>query len=299
MTAIRLDGKLTAATIRSEIRTVVERRLAAGLPRPGLVAILVGDNPASQTYVRNKHKACEEVGFHGLIHRLPATTTQAELLATVEAFNHDPLYHGILVQLPLPKQIDETAVLQAVTPLKDVDCFHPVNVGQLAAGFPRFYPCTPHGVIELVRRAGLSWAGQPVVVVGRSNIVGKPLALMLMQKPTAAHPAGGDATVTVAHTKTADLAAVCRRASILVAAAGIPALITPEMVRPGAIVVDVGTNMVDGKLVGDVHPTVADVAGYLSPVPGGVGPMTITMLLQNTLTAAELLAPTPGGRSQS
>ena len=190
--------------------------------------------------------------------------------------------HGILVQLPLPKQIDEDAVIRAVSPAKDVDCFHPENVGLLAAGHPRFLPCTPHGVIQLLQRNGFATVGKEVVVVGRSNIVGKPLAMMLMQKPTAANPAGGDATVTVAHTRTRDLAAVCRRAEILVAAAGVPGIITPEMIAPGAVVVDVGTNSVNGKLVGDVHPGVWDVAGALSPVPGGVGPMTITMLLVNT-----------------
>jgi methylenetetrahydrofolate dehydrogenase (NADP+)/methenyltetrahydrofolate cyclohydrolase len=174
-----------------------------------------------------------------------------------------------------------------VTPAKDVDCFHPENVGLLAAGHPRFYPCTPHGVIQLLKRNGFATVGKEVVVVGRSNIVGKPLAAMLMQKPTATNPAGGDATVTVAHTRTRDLAAVCRRAEILIAAAGAPGVITPEMVAPGAVVVDVGTNSVNGKLVGDVHPGVWEVASAMSPVPGGVGPMTIAMLLVNTLAAAE------------
>ena len=195
--------------------------------------------------------------------------------------------HGILVQLPLPKQIDEDAVIRAVSPNKDVDCFHPENVGLLAAGHPRFYPCTPHGVVHLLQRNGIATAGKEVVIVGRSNIVGKPLAMMLMQKPTKANPAAGDATVTIAHTKTRDLAAVCRRAEILVAAVGVPGVITKEMVAPGAAVVDVGTNSVNGKLVGDVHRDVESVAGVLSPVPGGVGPMTITMLLVNTLEAAE------------
>jgi methylenetetrahydrofolate dehydrogenase (NADP+)/methenyltetrahydrofolate cyclohydrolase len=222
------------------------------------------------------------------VHNLPAETSQSQLLDLIAKLNSDPAVHGILVQLPLPKQIDEDAVIRAVSPAKDVDCFHPENVGLLAAGHPRFLPCTPHGVIQLLRRNGFATVGKDVVVVGRSNIVGKPLALMLMQKPTAANPTGGDATVTVAHTRTRDLAAVCRRAEILVAAAGVPGMITPDMIAPGAAVVDVGTNSVDGKLVGDVHPGAWEVAGALSPVPGGVGPMTITMLLVNTLAAAEL-----------
>ncbi|MFO0801295.1 MAG: bifunctional 5,10-methylenetetrahydrofolate dehydrogenase/5,10-methenyltetrahydrofolate cyclohydrolase [Gemmataceae bacterium] len=287
MTATRLDGKALGQTMRAEVAAKVAARVAAGKTRPGLAAVIVGDNPASHVYVRNKHKACTDAGLATWVHTLPATTTQAELLALVARLNADPAVHGILVQLPLPKQIDEDAVLRAVTPAKDVDCFHPENVGLLVVGHPRYYPCTPHGVFQLLARNGFDPAGKEVVIVGRSNIVGKPLALMLAQKRTAANPAGGDATVTIAHTRTADLAAVCRRADILVAAAGVPRVITPGMVRSGAVVVDVGTNSVDGKLVGDVHEGVAAVAAALSPVPGGVGPMTITMLLVNTLAAAE------------
>ncbi|QJW99358.1 bifunctional 5,10-methylenetetrahydrofolate dehydrogenase/5,10-methenyltetrahydrofolate cyclohydrolase [Frigoriglobus tundricola] len=287
MPAQRLDGKALAATMRAEIAARVAARTAKGQRPPGLAAVLVGEDPASQTYVRNKHKACHDAGLASAVHTLPASTTQAGLLELVARLNADPAVHGILVQLPLPKQIDEGAVIRAVAPAKDVDCFHPENVGLLAAGFPRFYPCTPHGVLQLLSRNGIGTAGKEVVVVGRSNIVGKPLALMLMQKPTAASPAAGDATVTVAHTRTADLAAVCRRADVLVAAVGRAGVITPDMVKPGAAVVDVGTNSVNGKLVGDVHPDVGAVAGWLSPVPGGVGPMTITMLLYNTLSAAE------------
>lgn len=289
MPALRLDGKALAATMRSEVAAKVAERARAGKRPPGLAAVLVGDNPASQIYVRNKHKACTEAGLASWVHTLPGDTTQLQLLDHLAKLNTDPAVHGILVQLPLPKQIDEDAIIRAVTPAKDVDCFHPENVGLLAAGHPRFLPCTPHGVIQLLRRNGFATVGKDVVVVGRSNIVGKPLALMLMQKPTAANPAGGDATVTVAHTKTRDLAAVCRRAEILVAAAGVPGIITPDMVGPGAVVVDVGTNSVEGKLVGDVHPGAWEVAGALSPVPGGVGPMTITMLLVNTLGAAETI----------
>ncbi|HSQ55754.1 MAG TPA: bifunctional 5,10-methylenetetrahydrofolate dehydrogenase/5,10-methenyltetrahydrofolate cyclohydrolase [Gemmata sp.] len=289
MPATKLDGQALAATMRAEIGATVAMRMQRGKQPPGLAAVLVGDNPASQGYVKNKHKACQAAGLASWVHTLPATTTQDELLVLIESLNNNVAVHGILVQLPLPRQIEEAAVIRAVTPAKDVDCFHPENVGLLAAGHPRYYPCTPHGVVKLLVRNGIATAGREVVIVGRSNIVGKPLALMLMQKPTKSNPAAGDATVTVAHTRTRDLAAVCRRAEILVVAAGVPGTITPDMVAPGAAVVDVGTNRVDGKWVGDVHPDVANVAGALSPVPGGVGPMTITMLLANTLAAAELI----------
>lgn len=287
MAARRLDGKELGKVMRAEVAANVAVRTAAGKRLPGLAAVLVGDNPASHVYVRNKHKACAEAGLASWVHNLPADTTQAQLLDLVAKLNADLQVHGILVQLPLPKQIDEDSIIRAISPSKDVDCFHPENLGLLAAGHPRFYPCTPHGVIQLLNRNGIDTAGKEVVIVGRSNIVGKPLALMLAQKRTAANPAAGDATVTIAHTRTRNLAEVCRRAEILVAAAGSPRVITADMVAPGAAVVDVGTNSVDGKLVGDVHESVAEVAGWLSPVPGGVGPMTITMLLVNTLAAAE------------
>jgi methylenetetrahydrofolate dehydrogenase (NADP+)/methenyltetrahydrofolate cyclohydrolase len=278
MSAILLDGKALAATLRAGYAARV-----AGLPvKPGLAVVLVGDSPASASYVRNKRKACGEVGIASFLHHLPATVSEADLLKLIAELNADPAVHGILVQLPLPPHIREAAVIDAVGPLKDVDCFHPENVGRLVAGHPRFAPCTPAGCIELLRANGVELKGKEVVVVGRSNIVGKPLALLLMQKPL-------DATVTVAHTGTRDLAAVCRRADVLIAAAGRANLITPEMMKPGAAVVDVGTNPgPDGKLVGDVAAEVRDVAGYLSPVPGGVGPMTITMLLANTIKAAGL-----------
>jgi len=275
--------------MRGEIDTRVAVRVAAGMPPPGLAVVLVGDNPASQSYVRAKQKACGEVGIVSRLDHLPAATNEVELLTPIAALNADPAVHGILVQLPLPPQIREEAVTHAIGGLKDVDAFHPENVGLLALGLPRYYPCTPHGCIQLLRRSGVELAGKHVVVVGRSNIVGKPLALMLMQKPTAANPAGGDATVTVAHTRTADLAGICRQADILIAAAGKAGVVTADMVKPGAAVLDVGTNFVNGKLVGDVDAGVAAVAGWLSPVPGGVGPMTITMLLENTLRAAELI----------
>jgi methylenetetrahydrofolate dehydrogenase (NADP+) / methenyltetrahydrofolate cyclohydrolase len=287
MSARKLDGKALAATLRLEVAGSVADRLRLGRRPPGLVAVLVGDNPASAVYVRNKHKACQEAGLASWVHQLPSNTTQTQLLDLITTLNAAPEVHGILVQLPLPSQIQEEAVIRAVTPAKDVDCFHPENVGLLAAGHPRFYPCTPHGVMKLLNRNGIATIGKEVVIVGRSNIVGKPLAMMLMQKPTRSNPVAGDATVTIAHTRTRDLGTVCRRAEILVAAVGVPGVITLDMVAPGAVVIDVGMNSVNGKNIGDVHPGVADVASALSPVPGGVGPMTIAMLLVNTLSAAE------------
>lgn len=287
MPACLLDGKAIAATVRREIAAEVAGRVAAGKVRPGLVTVLVGDDPASQVYVRNKRKACDEVGFTGRTINLPISTSQSELLGVVETLNADSAVHGILVQLPLPKQIDESKVLLAIRPEKDVDCFHPDNVGRLAAGLPRFYPCTPHGCVQILKRSGIETAGKEVAIVGRSNIVGKPLALMLMQKPTKQNPMGGDATVTVAHSKTPDLPGVCRRADILVAAIGVPGFVTADFVKPGATVIDVGINSVNGKVVGDCHPDVSTVANAMTPVPGGVGPMTIAMLLVNTLRAAE------------
>ena len=289
MAAQRLDGKALAATMRGEIAARAAERAGAGKRPPGLATVLVGNDDASSLYVKKKQEACRAVGLASIEHTLPASATQAQLLDLIARLNADPAVHGILVQLPLPKQIDEGAVLRAVSPAKDVDCFHPENVGLLAAGFPRFYPCTPHGVVKLLTRNGVTLAGKEIVIVGRSNIVGKPLALMLMQKPTAANTEAGDATVTVAHTRTAGLAEVCRRADVLVAAAGKLHVVTPDMVKPGAAVVDVGTNFANGKLAGDVHPDVWNVAGWVSPVPNGVGPMTITMLLYNTLSAAELI----------
>jgi methylenetetrahydrofolate dehydrogenase (NADP+)/methenyltetrahydrofolate cyclohydrolase len=290
MPAQMLDGKRVAKEMRAEIAAAVAARTAAGKRPPGLAVVLVGDNPASHAYVRNKRKACGEVGMQSWLHHLPADTSEPALLTLLAGLNADPAVHGVLVQLPLPPQIREDAVIHAVGAVKDVDCFHPENVGLVAAGQPRYAPCTPLGCIELVRRHGIDPAGKEVVVVGRSNIVGKPLALMLMQKPTAANPAGCDATVTVAHTRTPDLAGVCRRADMLIVAAGRAGLVTPDMVKPGAVVVDVGTNPTPaGKLVGDVGAGVDQLAGWLSPVPGGVGPMTITLLLANTLRAARLI----------
>ncbi len=289
MPARRLDGKVLAKTLRAGIAAAVSVRTLAGKRPPGLAVVLVGDNPASGAYVRNKVKACAEVGVTSTLHHLPADTSELALLDLLARLNADPAVHGVLVQLPLPPQIRESAVVHAVGADKDVDVFHAENTGLLLAGTPRYYPCTPAGVVELLRGHGVELAGKEVVVVGRSNIVGKPLAIMLCQKRTKANPLGCDATVTVAHTRTADLGGVCRRADVVVAAAGMPGLITPDMVKPGAAVVDVGTNPVGGTFVGDVAPGVDAVAGWLSPVPGGVGPMTITMLLANTVRAAERL----------
>src|SRR5439155_10297549 len=285
MPARILDGKALAETMQAEAAAGVAELVAAGGPKPGLATVLVGDDPASHVYVRNKRRACERIGMTSFHHELPATTAPAELLALVARLNVDPVVHGILVQLPLPSQFDELAVIQLVSPLKDVDAFHPETVGLLAAGHPRFRPCTPHGIQQLLMRNNVPIAGAHVVIVGRSNIVGKPLALMLMQKGP-----GGDATVTVAHSRSRDLAALTRSADILVAAVGRPRLVTADMVRPGAVVVDVGTNRLpDGKLAGDVDfDAVSQVASAITPVPGGVGPMTITMLLHNTLAAARL-----------
>jgi methylenetetrahydrofolate dehydrogenase (NADP+)/methenyltetrahydrofolate cyclohydrolase len=285
MPAALLDGKKLAQTMQAEIATAVAERVAVGKSRPGLATVLVGNDPASHVYVRNKRRACEQVGMVSVHHELPATTSQAELLALVDRLNADPAVHGILVQLPLPKPINEAAVIRAVTPLKDVDAFHPETVGLLTAGHPRFLPCTPHGIQQLLVRNNIPIDGAHVVIVGRSNIVGKPLALLLMQKWP-----GGNATVTVAHTGTRDLAAVTRQADIVVVAIGRAKFLTAGMVRPGAVVVDVGMNRLpDGKLCGDVDfDAVAPLAGAITPVPGGVGPMTITMLLHNTLKAAQL-----------
>jgi methylenetetrahydrofolate dehydrogenase (NADP+) / methenyltetrahydrofolate cyclohydrolase len=287
MPAQKIDGQALSKTMRGEIADAVARHVTAGGRRPGLAAVLVGDNPASEVYVRNKRKACEDAGMASWLHRLPGSASQQDLLDLVGQLNRDPAVSGILVQLPLPKQMDESAIIRAVTPLKDVDCFHPENVGLLAAGHPRFLPCTPFGVQQMLARSGIATAGKRVVIVGRSNIVGKPLAIMLMQKPSKAFPEAGDATVTVVHRGTTDLPAITRQADILIAAVGVARFVKGDMVKPGAAVIDVGINSVEGKLVGDVDElSVLPVAGWLSPVPKGVGPMTITMLLHNTLRAA-------------
>lgn len=287
MPAQKIDGQVLAATLRAETAAAVAQHVSAGGRKPGLAAVLVGDNPASEIYVRNKRKACEEAGMASWLHRLPAAATQHQLLDLVDRLNTDPAVSGILVQLPLPKHMDEAAIIRAVHPRKDVDCFQPENVGLLAAGHPRFLPCTPFGVQQMLARTGIPTAGKHVVVIGRSNIVGKPLALILMQKPSKDFPEAGDATVSVVHSRTHDLPAITRQADILIAAVGVARFVKGGMVKPGAAVIDVGINSVEGKLVGDVDAeSVAPVAGWLSPVPKGVGPMTIAMLLHNTLRAA-------------
>ena len=281
MTAKLLDGKSLAAVIQSEIAAEVAAFVAAGSRPPCLATVLVGADPASEVYVRNKRQACERVGIRSRHHGLPADVAEVDLLRLIDRLNLDDGVDGILVQLPLPAHIDAQRVLLAVAPSKDVDCFHPENVGRLVQGRPRFLPCTPHGVQQLLVRNDIEIAGRHVVVVGRSDIVGKPLANMLLQKG-----AGADATVTVCHSRTRDLAATTRAADILVAAIGRPRFITADMVRPGAVVVDVGINRVDGRLCGDVDfETTSAVASHITPVPGGVGPLTISMLLKNTLAA--------------
>lgn len=280
MTAALLDGKALSLQIQSELSHEVMDFMENNGATPCLAAVLVGEDPASEVYVKNKRQACQRVGIESQLHRLSRDTTTDELLQVVKSLNKDEAVHGILVQLPLPAQISTQRVLQAVHPRKDVDAFHPENVGLLVQGRPRFLPCTPHGVQQLLRRSGVETAGSHVVIVGRSDIVGKPLALMLMQR-------GADATVTVCHSKSRDLAAITRQADILVVAIGQPKFVTADMVRPGAVVVDVGINRTETGLAGDVDfAAVSQVASRITPVPGGVGPLTVTMLLYNTLAAA-------------
>jgi methylenetetrahydrofolate dehydrogenase (NADP+) / methenyltetrahydrofolate cyclohydrolase len=285
MTALLLDGKQLQQTIQTEIAQEVAAFVNRCSARPGLAAVLVGDNAASEIYVRNKRRACQGVGIDSFLHQLPATTTQAELLDLVAKLNADRAVHGILVQLPLPKHINEAAVVDAVAPLKDVDGFGPESLGLLAAGRPRYLACTPQGVQQLLVRNHIDVAGKHVVIVGRSNIVGKPLALILLHKG-----AGADATVTVCHSRTRDIGAIARTADVIVMAIGQARFLKADMVRPAAVVIDVGMNrLADGKLAGDVDfDAVKEVASAITPVPGGVGPMTIAMLLKNTLQAAVL-----------
>ena len=289
MAAKIIDGKQVAADMRAELKAEVARLKTKGIV-PGLAVVLVGEDPASKSYVTAKERACEEIGIYSDDNRLPADATQETLMALVKKLNKDPTVNGILVQLPLPKHLDESAVLLAIDPAKDVDGFHPVNVGKMVVGEEAFLPCTPHGIIQLLVRSGVKIDGAEVVVVGRSNIVGKPIANMLIQKgPT------GNATVTVCHTRTKNLAEHVRRADIIIAAAGRPNTITADMVKDGAAVIDVGVNRIDDptkksgfRLVGDVDfEAVSQKAGLITPVPGGVGPMTITMLLYNTVVSAK------------
>jgi len=287
MSAQLIDGKQIAEQCRLQVQqqaAVLQQQTGVV---PHLAAILCGDDPASQVYVRNKEKACAKAGFRSTLHRLPADVTQPQLLQLIELLNRDPDVHGILVQLPLPRHLDTVAILDAVTPLKDVDAFHPENVGLMLQGRPRFLPCTPAGVMRLLTVTGIPTAGRHAVVIGRSDIVGKPMAALLLQK-------GADATVTICHSRTADIAALCRQADIVVAAVGIPRFVRGDWLKPGAVVIDVGINRVDDQLVGDVDFDAAvEHAAAITPVPGGVGPMTIAMLLENTLTAARLQTKRP------
>ncbi|MCC7475580.1 MAG: bifunctional methylenetetrahydrofolate dehydrogenase/methenyltetrahydrofolate cyclohydrolase FolD [Pirellulales bacterium] len=285
MPASVLDGKRLAEQLRAELAEEVIEFIQNNGAVPCLAAVLVGEDPASEVYVRNKRRACEAVGIESQLHRLAADASADDLLKLIAKLNKDTEVHGILVQLPLPKQIDKNRVLSAVSPNKDVDAFHPENVGRLVQGRPRFLPCTPQGVQQLLVRNEIEIAGKHVVVLGRSEIVGRPLSIMLSQPGP-----GGDATVTLCHSRTRDLAAITREADILVVAIGRPKFITAEMVKPGGVVIDVGINRTENGVVGDVdYNAVAQVAGAITPVPGGVGPLTIAMLLRNTLVAAESL----------
>lgn len=269
-----IDGKAISAVVKAEVKSDIEKLNL----EPRLIVILVGDNPASQVYVNNKAKACEEVGIFSRTIVCSSEITQEELIATIEELNDNPRCNGILVQLPLPSHINEKAVLEAISPEKDVDAFHPVNVGKIMQGKYEFAPCTPAGIMEMLERENISVEGKHCVVVGRSNIVGKPMSMLLLHK---------NATVTICHSKTTNLEEICRSADILVVAVGKPNFITNNMVKEGAILIDVGINRVDGKLVGDIDfNNVKDKCSYITPVPGGVGPMTIAMLMKNTLLAA-------------
>jgi methylenetetrahydrofolate dehydrogenase (NADP+)/methenyltetrahydrofolate cyclohydrolase len=279
MTAQLIDGNALSKQLRAQVAADTAALKAKGLT-PGLAVVLVGDNQASQVYVRNKVKACEDAGLHSVLEKYEATMTEADLLARVEALNNDASIHGILVQLPLPAHIDAQKVIEAISPAKDVDGFHIASAGALMTGMPGFWPCTPYGCMKMLESIGYDLKGKHAVVIGRSNIVGKPMALMLLQK---------DATVTVAHSRTQNLKALTLQADVIVAAVGKRNVLTADMVKPGAVVLDVGMNRnLEGKLCGDVDfDGVKEVAGYITPVPGGVGPMTITMLLVNTLESAQ------------
>ncbi|MDH4417198.1 MAG: bifunctional methylenetetrahydrofolate dehydrogenase/methenyltetrahydrofolate cyclohydrolase FolD [Acidovorax sp.] len=282
MTAQLIDGNALSRQLRADVAQRAAALKARGVT-PGLAVVLVGDNPASQVYVRNKVKACEDSGLHSVLEKYDADMTEAALLARVEALNNDPAIHGILVQLPLPKHIDAQKVIEAIAPAKDVDGFHIASAGALMTGMPGFWPCTPYGCMKMLESIGYNLKGKHAVVIGRSNIVGKPMALMLL---------GQNATVTVCHSATQDLKAQTLQADVIVAAVGKRNVLTADMVKPGAVVIDVGMNRNDeGKLCGDVDfDGVKEVAGWITPVPGGVGPMTITMLLVNTIEAAERTA---------
>ncbi len=277
MAAQLIDGKVLSAAVKEKLRLQTEELKAAGVT-PGLAVILVGEDPASQIYVRNKEKACEQIGIHSIVLRLPETTTQQELEEQIRRFNKDETVDGILVQVPLPKHMDEAAALSLIRPDKDVDGFHVVSMGRLFSGQDTLVACTPKGVMEMIHSTGVVLSGKEAVVVGRSNNVGKPIAMLLLQE---------NATVTMCHSRTKDLKAHAKRADILIAAVGKPKFITGDMVKPGAVVIDVGINRVDGKVIGDVDfESASQVADYITPVPGGVGLMTVAMLMANTLKIA-------------
>ena len=279
MSAVRMDGKMVSAKVRGSILEEVNGLKDKGV-RPGLAVIIVGEDPASKVYVRNKERACEECGFYSEKYALPEETTQEELLGLIDELNHNPRIDGILCQLPVPKHINEQAIIDAISPEKDVDAFHPINVGKIMVGNFDFLPCTPAGVMQLLEEYDIDPNGKNCVVIGRSNIVGKPMAMLLLHKK---------GTVTICHSRTKNLKEVCAQADILVAAVGKADFVTADMVKEGAVVIDVGMNRKDGKLCGDVaFDEVNEKASYLTPVPGGVGPMTITMLMKNTLKAAKL-----------
>lgn len=280
MAARILDGKAIAAQIESEIRSELEELKTKHGITPGLAVILVGENPASEVYVRNKGKKCNDLGIHSIVRRLPESASESEVINAVRELNEDASVHGIIVQLPLPKHIDPEVVISHIDPNKDVDGFHPVNVGWMFIGRNRFVPCTPAGIIEILDRSGIEIEGKRAVVIGRSNIVGKPLSILLLQR---------NATVTVCHSRTIDLHSITRQADILVAAVGKARFVTADMVKEGAVVIDVGINRVDDKIVGDVDfDAVKEVASAITPVPGGVGPLTVIMLMHNTVHAAKL-----------
>ena len=291
MSAVIMDGKAISKEIQAEIAAEVATFTKQSGITPCLAAVLVGDDPASEVYVRNKHRACERVGIKSQMHKLPASTTEEELLSLIDSLNQASDVHGILIQLPLPSGIDTLRVLDAVNPRKDVDAFHPENVGLISQGRPRFLPCTPHGVQQILDRCGVELSGKHAVIVGRSDIVGKPMSMLLTAKDSTRGPQAANATVTICHSRTRNLAEVCRSADVIIAAMGIANFVTVEMVKPGAVVVDVGINRTDEGLVGDVDfAAVSQIASQITPVPGGVGPLTVTMLMYNTFDAAKLLS---------
>ena len=291
MSAVIMDGKAISKEIQAEIAAEVATFTKQSGITPCLAAVLVGDDPASEVYVRNKHRACERVGIKSQMHKLPASTTEEELLSLIDSLNQASDVHGILIQLPLPSGIDTLRVLDAVNPRKDVDPSHPENVGLISQGRPRFLPCTPHGVQQILDRCGVELSGKHAVIVGRSDIVGKPMSMLLTAKDSTRGPQAANATVTICHSRTRNLAEVCRSADVIIAAVGIANFVTVEMVKPGAVVVDVGINRTDEGLVGDVDfAAVSQIASQITPVPGGVGPLTVTMLMYNTFDAAKLLS---------